>query len=439
MPNGGRSGKGPSTLHTLFSVGALGSLSDCELLEIFRNQKAPGAEQAFRHLVERHGPMVSAVCRSLLRDTNDADDVFQATFLVLARRADSIRYRETVGPWLHGVASRIARRARAIASRRQAREREAAEAIREGREDVSDGEALARTLHEEIDRLPSDFRDVIILCCMENQSYDAAARSLGISEPTLRGRLHRARKTLKSRLERQGIAMSVLPGVAHFGVGDRDSVSVRLVDLSVRQAISFVGGGLSNVVTSLAQGGISSMAMNTYKAVAVSLLSVGLMVGTVVVAQPAREAPPEGKLASQEGAPGKRAKDPEAQTRAIKEKLAKPSQLSFPFRMPLQDLLKTIKQQSTEPGDSGIPIYINPEGLQEANQNMESEVSLERKGKSLADDLSQALRRCQLGYSVNDGLLVIDSRTGALEARLLILESKLDGLLSTQNRLPRSR
>jgi hypothetical protein len=98
------------SLGTLFRFGALGSLSDRELLECVLARPGSESEEAFRVLVERHGPMVLGLCRSLIKDAHDAEDAFQATFLVLARKASSIRRRDTIGPWLYGVAGRVARR-----------------------------------------------------------------------------------------------------------------------------------------------------------------------------------------------------------------------------------------------------------------------------------------------------------------------------------------
>ena len=103
---------GSRSLVTLFDSGSLGSQSDRDLLEWFQTDSGPAGQEAFRILVERHGPMVLGLCRSLVRDQHEAEDAFQATFLVLVRRAASIRRRDTLGPWLHGVAAKVARRAR---------------------------------------------------------------------------------------------------------------------------------------------------------------------------------------------------------------------------------------------------------------------------------------------------------------------------------------
>jgi len=113
------------TLDTLFNVGTLGALSDGELLERFRNGRDQESEDAFRTLVERYGPMILSLCRSMLKDAHEADDAFQATFLVLVQRARSMQHHETLGPWLYAVASRVGRRARTRLFRRRQRERPA--------------------------------------------------------------------------------------------------------------------------------------------------------------------------------------------------------------------------------------------------------------------------------------------------------------------------
>src|SRR4029077_6054252 len=115
------------TLNTLFSVGRIGGLTDAQLLERFTSRRDETAELAFRALVERHGPMVLRVCRAVLRDAHDADDAFQATFLVLVRRAGSLWVRDSLGPWLHQVAHRIAHCARSDAARRRKQELRASE------------------------------------------------------------------------------------------------------------------------------------------------------------------------------------------------------------------------------------------------------------------------------------------------------------------------
>src|SRR3954463_9409633 len=140
------------SLKALFGGGTLAGLTDGQLLERFATRRDEAGELAFAALVERHGPMVLRACRGILRDEHDAMDAFQATFLVLVRKGGSLWVRDSLGPWLHRVACRAAKRARAGAIRRQALEQQMAEraAISPREGGVGD---LAADRHEEIDRL----------------------------------------------------------------------------------------------------------------------------------------------------------------------------------------------------------------------------------------------------------------------------------------------
>src|SRR5262249_26019760 len=153
----------------------------------------------------RHGPMVLGVCRRVLDHAHDAEDAFQATFLVLARKAASIVARDTVGNWLYGVAYRTAHKARVAAARRRLKERQMSrpEALDE---DV--WRELRPVLDQELNRLPEKYREPVILCDLEGQTRKEAARRLGWPEGTLSGRLSRARVLLAKRLARHGLTLS---------------------------------------------------------------------------------------------------------------------------------------------------------------------------------------------------------------------------------------
>ena len=159
-------------------------------------------------LVERYGAIVMGVCRGVLGDANEADDAFQATFLVLVRKAGSIRNCQSIGPWLHGVALRVARRARARANRRHLLEKRLdQEACATLTIAQAEPDERIEVVHEELERLPERLRSPLVLCHLEELSYEQAARRLGVNEPTLRGRLHRGRQRLKSRLRARGISV----------------------------------------------------------------------------------------------------------------------------------------------------------------------------------------------------------------------------------------
>src|SRR5262245_30951032 len=194
-------------LARIFRGESAAGLSDRELLAQFAGG-GDRAESAFAALVGRHGPMVAAVCRRWLRDPADAADAFQATFLVLVRRAPSIRVEESLGPWLHGVGVRVARRARAAADRRKGRERTNLDAFEPAATATTPdpADALRAVLDEALDRLPSAYRRALVLCYLEGSTHEEAAQALNCPVGTVRSRLARGRDLLRSRLTRRGLA-----------------------------------------------------------------------------------------------------------------------------------------------------------------------------------------------------------------------------------------
>src|SRR5262249_10100333 len=158
-------------------------------------------------LMQRHGGLVWGVCKHLLRQEQDVEDAFQATFLVLARRAGSIRKTDAVGSFLHGVAYRVAVKARLGAQRRAAPQRAAARPQARPRADLGWRE-LQAALDEEVQRLPERYRGPFVLCCLEGKSRQDVARELGCKEGTLASRLARARALLQRRLSHRGVTLS---------------------------------------------------------------------------------------------------------------------------------------------------------------------------------------------------------------------------------------
>jgi RNA polymerase sigma factor (sigma-70 family) len=213
-------------IRTLFHVGRIGSLGDAQLLELFLARRGEeAAEDAFAAVVERHGPMVLRVCRRILPDENDAEDAFQVTFLVLARKARAIARRELLANWLYGVAVRTAKEVRKNAARLRARERPA---------DGLDGAAISReaemdelrfVIDDELSRLPESFRAPVVLCDLEGKTQKEAALLLGVPVGTVSSRVARGRKLLRRRLARRGLdvpgsglAFAPLPGAMPSGV-----------------------------------------------------------------------------------------------------------------------------------------------------------------------------------------------------------------------------
>ncbi len=209
-----RSGMPLGPIQRLFDEGTLTGLTDAQLVERFLDRRDEGA---FVALVARHGAMVLAVCRGVLKDPSDAEDAFQATFLVLFRKADGLKSAGSLGSWLYRVAYRIAIRANAVSKRRRERPIEevtmAAEARSPGEGEID--RELLPSIHAEIDRLPDRYRASIVLCCLQGLSYEQAAHQLGLPLGTVGSRITRARELLRSRLVRRGVtattaALSVL-------------------------------------------------------------------------------------------------------------------------------------------------------------------------------------------------------------------------------------
>ena len=259
-------------MRTLFGAGAVGGLTDKQLLEQFSTGHREASEAAFATLVERHGPMVLRVCRGVLGDSHEIHDAFQATFLVLVRKARSLWVRDSLGPWLHGVSLRIATKAKVAAARRKAIEREAAETALSAQSRSDDD--LARTLHAEVDRLPAKYRTPIVLCYLEGLTHEGAASALGWPVGTVRGRLSRARDLLRTRLVRRGLAPAAGTLAALLSA---DGASAAALPESFIQAVMTLaaeraGGVARAAVVTLTQGYLRTMTMAKLKTIAVFFL-----------------------------------------------------------------------------------------------------------------------------------------------------------------------
>jgi RNA polymerase sigma factor (sigma-70 family) len=197
-----------SEVRTMFGFGVVRDSSDRQLLERFLAADRVEAEAAFTFLVKRHGPMVLHVCRQVLDDADDAQDAFQATFLVFLHRAAAIRKRDSLASWLFGVATRVARRARYAAIVRRVHERQAGEVAAAAVPSSNGDFARLAALHDEVARLPDRYREPIVLCHLEGLSTAAAAQRLGCPQGTILSRLARGRQRLRRRLVQRGQAES---------------------------------------------------------------------------------------------------------------------------------------------------------------------------------------------------------------------------------------
>jgi RNA polymerase sigma factor (sigma-70 family) len=253
---------------------------DGQLLERFLTRND---QTAFETLLHRHGPSVLSLCRRLLRDTHLAEDAFQATFLVLARKAGSIARRSSVGSWLYGVAYRVALKARAQTLRRQTHERQLAAmtaADPSYQESHSDVQPI---LDEEINRLPEKYRAPVLLCYLEGKTKEEAARQLGWTRGSVQGRLERAREKLRLRLARRGVTLTSAALVALLSENAAPAaVAPALFNLTLQAALRVAAGqaaasGVSVVVAGWAEGVIRDMFLTKLKLVAMLLLTFGLL------------------------------------------------------------------------------------------------------------------------------------------------------------------
>ena len=185
--------------------------TDGWLLEQFITQRDEGA---FALLVERHGPMVLNVCRRVLGDAHEAEDAFQATFLVLALRANAVRRRESLGSWLYGVARRVAAKARAQSARRRVREASAAAVVPVPSAPAVEWTEFRGVLDEELSRLPELYRRPFVLCCLEEKTQEQAAAELGCPRSSLASRLARAKEILRRQLTDRGVCPAGLTAIA---------------------------------------------------------------------------------------------------------------------------------------------------------------------------------------------------------------------------------
>ncbi len=285
-------------LDRLFSEGTLAGLGDGQLLERYLTRRD---HAAFEALVEVHGPMVLGLCRRFLRDPRDIEDAFQATFLVLVRKAPGIRDGSLLSNWLYGVALRVATRARANLLRRRGREQAIGDAEFAAEPESHEVLGLGPVLDQELSRLPAKYRAPLVLCYLRGQTHDQAANELQCPVGTVRSRMARGRDLLKRRLTRRGCA----PSAAIFGPALdvpahllTEAVPARLVAATVEGALAIgsshtiQAGAATASVLALTQGVVISMKFTQFKWIGLALLATGLSAGgaVVVAAVSARDA-----------------------------------------------------------------------------------------------------------------------------------------------------
>jgi RNA polymerase sigma factor (sigma-70 family) len=263
-----------------------GGLSDPELLARWLDRRD---EAAFEVLLWRHGPMVLGVCRRVLRHAGDAEDAFQATFLILARKAATIGRREALAGWLYRVAHRVALHARARGSKRPATmPLGLAEQVVAQPEDPTSSD-LRPVLDEEIARLPEKYRLPVVLCYLEGETTDEAARQLGWPRGTVATRLAAARERLRARLAHRGVTLAVA------------LAPPALSRSAVQSAVAHAGGSIPARVAALADGALRPLLLARLRTVAVLLLATGLLAAGAGLA--GWHAPAEGQPVAAEPQP----------------------------------------------------------------------------------------------------------------------------------------
>jgi RNA polymerase sigma factor (sigma-70 family) len=254
-----------------------GTLTDGQLLERFLARRD---EAAFAALVRRHGPMVLGVCRRVLGNRADADDAFQATFLVLIRKGPSFLPRRALGNWLYGVAYRTALKARTASWKRRAKEKQVADMAKPEARVDDPWQDLLPLLDEELSRLPDKYREAVVLCELQGKTRREAAQQLGVPEGTLSGRLTTARRLLAQRLARHSLGVSGAALTAAFARGVASAcVPTSMVSSTIKAASLYAAGQAATGVISaktaaLTEGVLKTMLLTKLKLATAALLVV---------------------------------------------------------------------------------------------------------------------------------------------------------------------
>ncbi len=284
--------------------------ADQDLLRRFVEERD---EPAFETLLQRHGAMVLDVCRGVLGNEADVEDSFQATFLTLARRAESIRKRTSLASWLHGVAYRTALRARADGARRRRHETRTSPRCTTPDADELTWREIRQVVHEELDRLPERPRAALVLCYLQGKTQDEAAVELGLPKGTLKGHLERGRSLLQARLVRRGLGPgAVLTLAAWPAATSAAGLSPPLVHATVKTATAFTAGKaavalVSPGVATLSESVVKAMFFRKLRIAAILLLALagsGTGLALFIQGPPRTDGGPAGEQAVSAAKPG---------------------------------------------------------------------------------------------------------------------------------------
>ena len=263
----------PATQSILCHIRSWTNLADQSDGELLTRYCRTHDESAFASIVERHGSMVLGVARRLVRDDHSAEDVFQATFLVLARQAQVVRRPEALGSWLHGVALRLGRKVAARAERDRQPDCRPVSTPQKNPIDELSWREMQQMLDEEVRRLPERYRLPLVLCYLEGRTRDEAAAQLGWSTQQVKGRLERGRERLRQRLVRRGVGLSAALVASllteHTCAAVPPLLALSLIPSAINYGLRRANDGTSSATIALADGVIRTMHAPIWKMAAV--------------------------------------------------------------------------------------------------------------------------------------------------------------------------
>jgi RNA polymerase sigma factor (sigma-70 family) len=395
-----------------------GAQTDGELLGAFLSRRD---ETAFEALVRRHGPMVLGVCRRVLQNAQDAEDAFQATFLVLVRKGAGVRPREMVGNWLYGVAYRTALQARGVIARRRTKEKQVSDMPQPSVEPEPNEtwKELKPLLDEELSRLPDKYRLPLVLCDLEGRTRRAVARQLGLPDSTLSNRLSTARKMLAQRLSRRGLTISSTALTATLGESAASAAVPAALIVSTTQAAALVAAGgaataVSANVTILMEGVLKAMLGTKLKIVTVVLLLVGLAGAGAGLLTHSASATQENGLVGDGPKPGKGGKPtpkvpPSAQAdKTMESKLSARIEVKYKDA-DLQEVLHDLQSKT------GLNLIVDEKTLEKDKVPAPPGVTLRLKGVTVQTVLRRILNEVGMGYILEDDILTVTSERAARE------------------------
>jgi len=423
-------------LNRIFRGETVSGLSEWQLLERYLEGRD---EVAFEALVARHGPMVLGVCRRMLADHTDVDDAFQATFLVLVRRARQLGPRDAIGPWLHGVAARVAMRSRSESARRRRLQPISGDIPAIVDNPAPADREIGEVLDQELDRLPTKYRFPVVLCYLEGQTHEEAARQLKWPIGTVKGRLARARDPLRSRLVRRGLTPSVAALTLALSRDSSAAVCHELLDRTVRSSMKIALGQatahvVSASITSLVEGVLTSMLLNTFKWAGMAVLVSGIAVtGVGVMARQNTAANHQETLTAPKTLAANA--EPGTSDRILAENVATPNVNASNEQPKLVDLRKQLLKAAREEWEQAYKDYLgNNSGLERAYQASKRLMDAEEAVASPPDDKANAVKgqfermrelaRTQHSNPSSNELQSAQIRAYAAEAELWLAQAK---------------